>query len=63
MFLAHKNESFKVFFKFSKRVQIEKGVCITLIRSDHGGKFKNESFHQFCEKNGILHNFYTTRTP
>ena len=31
MFLTHKNESFEVFFKFCKRVQNEKEVCITLI--------------------------------
>ena len=38
MFLNHKDESFDIFFKFCKRVQNEKEVCITSIRSDHGGK-------------------------
>ena len=32
MLLAHKNDSFEVFFKFSKRVQNENGVCITSIK-------------------------------
>jgi len=63
MFLAHKNESFEVFFKFCKRIQNEKEVCITSIRSDHGGEFENESFHLFCEENEILHNFSIARTP
>jgi len=38
MFLAHKDESFGVFFKF----------C------NHGGEFENENFQLFCEENGIL---------
>ena len=59
MFLAHKNESFGILFKFYKRIQNEKGVCITSIISDHGGDFENESFHLFYEENGILHNLST----
>jgi len=39
MFLAHKDEFFSVFFKFYKRVQNEKVVCITSITSDLGGEF------------------------
>ena len=31
------------------------------MRSDHGGEFKNENFHLFCEENGLLHNFLTPR--
>ena len=62
MFLNHEDESFDAFFKFCKRVQNKKGVCITSIRSDHGGEFENESFCLFCEENRILHNFSTART-
>ena len=63
MFLAHKDESFKVFSIFCKRIQNEKGMCINSIRSDHGGEFENESFQLFCEENGIHHNFSAPRTP
>jgi len=63
MFLAHKDESFGVFFKFFKRIQNEKGVCIASIRSGHNGEFENESFHLFYEENNILHNFSTPMTP
>jgi len=62
MFLAYKNESFEVFFKFCKRVQNEKRLFITSIISDHGGEFENQSFHLFNEENGILHNFSIVRT-
>ena len=44
-------------------VQNEKGVLISLIRSDHRGEFENDKFHLFSEENGILHNFSTPRTP
>ena len=63
MFLAHKDESFKVFSIFCKRIQNEKGMCINSIRSVHGEEFENESFQLFCEENGILHNFSAPRTP
>ena len=38
-FLAHKNDAFKAFENFSKRVQKEKDFCISSIRSDHVAKF------------------------
>ena len=43
-FLAHKNDAFKAFENFAKRVQKEKDFCITSIRSDHGTEFENEFF-------------------
>ena len=49
--------------KFAKLVQNEKDLKIKILRSDHGGEFKNESFEKFCDENGILHNFFTPRTP
>ena len=43
-FLSHKNESFRVFEVFCKKVQNEKGFCITSIRSDHGTESENTDF-------------------
>ena len=40
-FLAHKNDAFKAFKNFTKRVKKEKGFCISSIRSDHGTEFEN----------------------
>ena len=62
IFLSQQEESFSVFFKFCKRVQNKKRVCITSIRSDHGREIKNDNFQLFYEENGILHNFSTPRT-
>jgi len=44
MFLAYKDESFGVFFKFYKRIKNEKGVCIASIRSDHVESLKMKGF-------------------
>ena len=56
-FLAHKNDAFKAFENFAKRVQKEKGFCISFIGSDHGTEFENEFFKIFCNENGISHTF------
>ena len=40
-FLTNKNDAFKAFEIFEKRVQKEKGFCISSIRSDHSTKFEN----------------------
>ena len=62
-FLAHKNDAFKAFENFEKRVQKEKGFCISFNRSDHGTEFKNEFFKIFCNEDGISHAFSSLRTP
>jgi len=62
-FLTLKSEAFKAFKKFAKLVQNEKDLKIKTIRSDHGREFQNESFENFCDENGILHNFSAPRTP
>ena len=62
-FLAHKHESLKVFEIFWKRIQNKNGFYISSIRSDHGTEFENAEFRSFCEKNDILHNISSQRTP
>ena len=63
IFLVYKDEACEAFKIFSKRVQNEKGFCITFIRSNHGGEFENHSFENFYNENGISHNFSFPRTP
>ena len=62
-FLAHKNDTFKLFSKFCKQVQNEKEFKIVCIRSDHGGEFENQLFDEFCIEHGIKHQFSCARTP
>ena len=62
-FLAQKNDAFKAFEIFLKRVQKEKSFCIFSIRSDHGTEFENEFFKTFCNENDISYTFSSPRTP
>jgi hypothetical protein len=50
------NEAYDEFNIFCIQVQNEKDLNILKVRSDHGGKFENESFESFCEKQRIIHN-------
>ena len=57
LFITHKDETFKIFKKFYKRVTNLKNLSVTSIHSDHGMEFENQSFDHFCIKHGIDHNF------
>ncbi|GKC88942.1 retrovirus-related pol polyprotein from transposon TNT 1-94 [Tanacetum coccineum] len=63
-FLKDKTEAFDQFEIFSKKIQNQLGCSIVSIRTDHGMKFDNEvQFGEFCNANGITHNFSALRTP
>jgi len=63
LFLESKSDAFSAFKKLARRLQNTKNSSIGSIRSDHGGEFQNEKFNKFCEKMGIMYNFYALRTP
>ena len=63
IFLASKDETFVNFVTFAKKVQNEKGISIVSIRTDHGGEFDNQLFEDYCNNQGIDHNFSAPRTP
>ncbi|GJS90064.1 retrovirus-related pol polyprotein from transposon TNT 1-94 [Tanacetum coccineum] len=63
-FLGNKTEAFEEFEIFSKMIQNKLGCSIVSIRTDHGREFDNEvQFGNYCELNGISHNFSAPRTP
>ncbi|GJQ96626.1 retrovirus-related pol polyprotein from transposon TNT 1-94 [Tanacetum coccineum] len=63
-FLKDKTEAFDHFEIFSKKIQNQLGCTIVSIRTDHGREFDNEvQFGEFCNANGITHNFSAPRTP
>ncbi|GJY57137.1 retrovirus-related pol polyprotein from transposon TNT 1-94 [Tanacetum coccineum] len=63
-FLKDKTEAFDQFEIFSKKIQNQLGCTIVSIRTDHGREFDNEvQFGEFCNVNGITHNFSAPRTP
>ncbi|GJS00077.1 retrovirus-related pol polyprotein from transposon TNT 1-94 [Tanacetum coccineum] len=63
-FLKTKNEAFDQFEIFSRKIQNQLGCSIVSIRMDHDREFDNEvQFGEFCNANGITHNFSAPRTP
>ncbi|GKC36552.1 retrovirus-related pol polyprotein from transposon TNT 1-94 [Tanacetum coccineum] len=63
-FLKNKTEAFDQFEIFSKKIQNQLGCTIVSIRTDRGREFDNEvQFGEFCNANGITHNFSALRTP
>ncbi|GJT41401.1 retrovirus-related pol polyprotein from transposon TNT 1-94 [Tanacetum coccineum] len=63
-FLKDKTEAFDQFKIFSRKIQNQLGCSIVSIRTDHGREFDNEvQFGEFCNANGITHNFSAPRTP
>nr|GEY00138.1 retrotransposon protein, putative, Ty1-copia subclass [Tanacetum cinerariifolium] len=63
-FLKDKTQAFDQFKIFSKKIQNQLGCTIVSIRTDHGREFDYEvQFGEFCNANGITHNFSALRTP
>ncbi|GKB29181.1 synaptobrevin, longin-like domain protein [Tanacetum coccineum] len=63
-FLKDKTEAFDQFEILSRKIQNQLGCLIVSIRTDHGREFDNEvQFGEFCNANGITHNFSAPRTP
>ncbi|GJV75002.1 retrovirus-related pol polyprotein from transposon TNT 1-94 [Tanacetum coccineum] len=63
-FLKDKTEAFDQFEILSRKIQNQLGCSIVSIRTDHGREFDNEvQFGEFCNANGITHNFSAPRTP
>ncbi|GKD97832.1 retrovirus-related pol polyprotein from transposon TNT 1-94 [Tanacetum coccineum] len=63
-FLKDKTEAFDQFKIFSKKIQKQLRCTIVSIRTNYGREFDNEvQFGEFCNANGITHNFSALRTP
>ncbi|GJR39403.1 retrovirus-related pol polyprotein from transposon TNT 1-94 [Tanacetum coccineum] len=63
-FLNDKTEAFDQYEIFSNEYSKPIRSTIVSIRTDHGREFDNEvQFGEFCNANGITHNFSAPRTP
>ncbi|GJT50992.1 retrovirus-related pol polyprotein from transposon TNT 1-94 [Tanacetum coccineum] len=63
-FLKDKTEAFDQFEILSRKIQNQLDCSIVSIKTDHGREFDNEvQFEEFCNANGITHNFSAPRTP
>ncbi|XP_070013122.1 uncharacterized protein [Nicotiana sylvestris] len=60
--LVH-DETLEVFVAFVKKIQVKMESRVACIRSDHGIEFDNAKFDDFCNENGITHNFSAPKPP
>ncbi|WVZ77026.1 hypothetical protein U9M48_024929 [Paspalum notatum var. saurae] len=58
-----KRETLDKFEIFAKRAQREFGLNIVKVRSDNGSEFKNYKVDEWCDEEGIKHEFSATYTP
>ena len=63
MFLGDKGETPELFKTFARRAQREYNSPIVKIRSDNGTEFKNMKNEEWCDEEGIKHEFSATYTP
>ena len=63
MFLGDKGEAPYVFKVFSKHAQREYNTTIVKIQSDNVTEFKNSKMMEWCEEEGVKHEFSATYTP
>ncbi|KAK8957495.1 hypothetical protein KSP39_PZI000003 [Platanthera zijinensis] len=62
-FLKHKSDTFSIFTNFVRQIQNEYNCSVVKIRSDNGTEFKSGAMTEFCESQGIFHEFSSPRTP
>ncbi|KAI5350716.1 hypothetical protein L3X38_003607 [Prunus dulcis] len=62
-FLVAKSNAFDSFSKICSKIQNEKNDKVVRLRTNHGTEFENASFHDFCNTNGIAHEFSAPITP
>ena len=62
-FLKEKSEVFENFKKFKALVEMESGLMIKAMRSDHGGEFTSKKFQIYCEGHGIRRPLTVPRSP
>jgi transposase InsO family protein len=62
-FLEDKGKTFDIFKEFATRAQNEFGSSMVKIRSDNGLEFCNTRVEEYCDCEGIKHEFSSTYTP
>jgi hypothetical protein len=62
-FLSDKSNVFSIFKSFAKRAKNEFDSKIKKIRSDNGSEFKNSKIYDYCDENGVKHEFLAKYTP
>ena len=61
--LRDKAEAFENMVHWCKKLQVEKGIVIARIRSDHGREFEKTKLATFCNDQGTNQEFSSPKTP
>jgi hypothetical protein len=61
--VKHKTSVFDHFVSINERYKTIHGRSIRILRTDNGGEYKNTLFTQYCQQNGIIHQFTNPHTP
>ncbi|GKA67139.1 putative ribonuclease H-like domain-containing protein [Tanacetum coccineum] len=62
-FLATKDETNEILYKFITGLENQLNHKVKIIRSDHRTEFKNHAMNELCAKKGIKREFSVARTP
>ncbi|XP_070022721.1 uncharacterized protein [Nicotiana sylvestris] len=62
MFVRANKETLEVFATIVGKIQVKMELKEARIRSDHRTEFDNAKIDEFCNENGITHNFSAPRT-
>lgn len=62
-FIKYKSETFECFKNLKALVENEKYSKIKFLRTNRGGEFTSNEFHEFCNIHGIKREFSAARTP
>ncbi|GJS38435.1 putative ribonuclease H-like domain-containing protein [Tanacetum coccineum] len=62
-FLATKDETAEILYKFIIGLENQLNHKVKIIRCDHGTEFKNHAMNEFCAKKGIKREFSVAKTP
>jgi transposase InsO family protein len=63
VFLSDKSNVFSIFKGFAKRAENKFDFKIKKIRSDNGPEFKNSKIEDYCDEEGVKHEFSAKYTP
>ena len=61
--MTHKSEVLGIFVEWRRRLELQIGKKINILRSDNGGEYKSDPFLQLCLDEGIKRHFTVRETP
>ncbi|KAI5312301.1 hypothetical protein L3X38_041474 [Prunus dulcis] len=62
-FLINKSNAFECFKKFKAMTELQSGHKVKSLRSDRGGEFMSNEFHEYCSEGGIQRQLTVAYSP